>query len=453
MTDTAAMMQPAARRRLVSSALLGTTIEFFDVYIYGLAAGLYFARLFFPSASPTVSVIASFGTLASGFLIRPLGGIIGGHFGDRYGRKKVLVASMIVMGSGTFVVGVLPTYQTIGIWAPILLIAARLAQGLGAGAEWGGGVLMLVEHMSKDRRGFWGSISNFGVWLGIAFGTLVFAGITRLPEHVQMWAWRAPFIASAALVFFGLWVRLGVTETPVFVEAEKEAKQNKREPLPLAELFRNHKKATVIAICVATGAASYQIYGTFATSYADSLELPVSTILLFQFANGLFALFATLFFGWLSDHTGRRVLAIVGSIMVVPSMYLLFWSLNGSRLPLIMLSLILLEIGHSMVYGPMGAFLAEMFETRARYTGISIAYQVGAGALSGLGPLIASAILASSGGPPHVYAVPLIVAVTGSLTVIGAFLAPNRARQPLPDSAEGRDARLVDRGAVSGQRT
>jgi MFS family permease len=230
----------------------------------------------------------------------------------------------------------------------------------------------------------------------------------------------------------GLWVRLGVAKTPIFVKAEQEAKATKRERLPIADLFRKHTKATITAIFIATGAASYQIYNTFATSYAGLLDLHMSTILLFQFINGVLAMMLTIFFGWLSDKTGRRVLAITGSILVVPAMYLLFWSLNSAYLPFVLMSLVLLEIGHSMVYGPMGAFLAELFDTRTRYTGVSIGYQIGAGAVSGLGPLVASSILASAGGPPHVYAVPLIVVITGTLTVIGAAMAPDKARQDLP---------------------
>ncbi|MCK1710411.1 MULTISPECIES: MFS transporter [unclassified Bradyrhizobium] len=425
-------LSPEARRRLITSTLLGTTIEFFDVYIYGLAAGLYFAHLFFANASPTIGVIASFGTLASGFLVRPIGGIIGGHFGDRYGRKKILVASMITMGTGTFVVGLLPGYAQIGPLAPILLILARLAQGLGAGAEWGGGLLMLVEHMDQERRGFWGSLTNFGIWLGISIGTLIFAGITRLPPDVQEWAWRMPFLASGALVVIGLWVRLGVAETPIFAKAEREAKATRSERLPIADLLRHQMKPTLIAICIALGAASFQIYGAFATSYAAMLHLPMTTILLFQFANGVIAMGLTVFFGWLSDKIGRRMLAIVGSVIVVPAMYMLFRSLNAADLQFVLISLIVLEIGHSMIYGPMGAFLAEMFDTRTRYTGVSLAYQIGAGAISGLGPLAASSILAAAGGPPHVYGVVGIVVVAGAFTVIGAILAPDRAGQRLP---------------------
>ncbi|MFE5706234.1 MFS transporter [Rhodococcus koreensis] len=429
MSNTA--LRPGSVRRLVSSTVLGTTIEFFDVYIYGLAAGLYFGQLFFPGANATIGMIASFATLAVGFLVRPIGGVIGGHFGDRYGRKKVLVASMMIMGASTFLVGVLPSYEAIGILAPILLIVARIAQGLGAGAEYGGGVLMLVEHMGKDRRGFWGSIANTGIWIGISIGTLFFAGLTRLPEDIQMWAWRAPFIASAVLVLVGLWIRLGVSETPVFVKAEQQAKASKRERLPLVDLFRNNKKAMVCAIFVATGTASFQLYTTFATSYAKEIDLDVSTILLFHFLNGLFAIALTLFFGWLSDRTGRRPLVVIGSILVVPMLYLMFWAINQGNLPLILLTLLVLEIGHSMIYGPMGAFFAESFATRARYTGVSIAYQVGGGAVSGLGPLIAASLLAQAGGPPHVYTVPLIVVVTGALATIGVLWAPDRTGQPL----------------------
>nr|WP_233286918.1 MFS transporter [Bradyrhizobium oropedii] len=424
-------MSPKMAWRLVLSTLLGTTIEFFDVYIYGLAAGLYFAHVFFADASPTIGVIASFGTLASGFLVRPIGGIIGGHYGDRYGRKKVLVASMIIMGVSTFLVGILPGYAQIGHWAPVLLILARLAQGLGAGAEWGGGLLMLVEHMNKTHRGFWGSLTNFGIWLGIAIGTLIFAGITRLAPETQEWTWRVPFLASGVLVLIGLWVRLGVSETPIFAKAEQDAKAAGHERLPITDLFRRHLTPTILAVFIALGAASFQIYGAFATSYAAMLHLPMSTILLFQFINGLFAMGFTVFFGWLSDKTGRRSLAITGSIIVVPATYMLFRSLNAGDLPLVLVWLVLLEIGHSMVYGPMGAFLAELFDTRTRYTGVSLAYQVGA-AISGLGPLIASAMLASAGGPPHVYGVVLIVAVTGLLTIVGAACAQDRTGRELP---------------------
>ncbi|MFE5708702.1 MFS transporter [Rhodococcus koreensis] len=428
------VMPRAGRRRVVASSLLGTTIEFFDLYIYGLAAGLYFGQLFFSEASPAVGVIASFGTLAIGFLVRPIGGIVGGHFGDRYGRKKVLVASLIVMGVSTVAVGLLPTYETIGIAAPIVLLVARLAQGLGAGAEYGGGVLILVEHMGKNRRGFWGSIVGCGIWLGIALGTLVFAVITRLPEDVQLWAWRIPFIASAALVFVGLWIRLGVAETPAFARI---AKSVEAERMPIARLFRGNKRPIILATLIALGAgASYQIYGTFGTSYAKSLDLPISTILGFQFLNGVFAVAITLFFGWLSDRTGRRILAIVGSVIVVPALYLFFWSLNEGLLPMVLVSLLVLEVGHSMVAAPLGAFLAEMFETRERYTGVSIAYQIGAGAFAGLGPLIASTILTTSGGPPNVYSVPLIIVVVSILAGTAAYLAPDRARKPLPEAAE-----------------
>lgn len=454
MTDADPMLRTGARRRLIVAALLGTTIEFFDLYIYGLAAGLYFADQFFPATSSTAGVIASFGTLAMGFFIRPIGGIVGGHFGDRYGRKKVLVASMTIMGAGTFLVGVLPGYSTIGIAAPALLLIARLGQGLGAGAEYGGGALILVEHMDSRRRGFWASIFSCGLWSGIALGTLVFAVITQLPEHAQTWAWRVPFIASAGLVLIGLWVRLGVAESPVFVRAAKEAKETEREQLPIANLFRSHKKTLILGTLVACGSGlTYQIYATFSVSYADSLGMPTSTILVFQFVNGVFAVFASIFFGWLSDRVGRRVLVVIGSVLCVPSIYLLFWSITEGPLPMVMVSLIALEVGHSMVNAPLAAFLAEIFETRARYTGVSIAYQVGSGALAGLGPLAASAVLAASGGPPHVYAVPLIVIATSVAAAISAYLSPDRTRRSLfsedvESDVSREDDRRLDPGAV-----
>lgn len=418
--------QRHSRARVVLSSYLGSTIEWFDFYIYGTASSLYFAAEFFPKVNPAVGLIAAFGTMAGGFIVRPLGGIIGGHFGDKYGRKKVLVASMIVMGASTFLVGLLPGYATFGLWAPILLVLLRISQGLGAGAEWGGGVLMVVEHFANNRRGFWASIGALGVYSGITISTLLFFFVSKLSAHTQETAWRIPFLCSAVLIFVGLWIRLGVAESPEF------KRQGKAVKVPLVELFRERWGRVLLAVLLAIGpAVPYQVYVTFGNSYGKLQGFPVSKLLLMQFVASVLAMVLAPTFGALSDRAGRRPVVISGCIVLVPSAYFFFSALNGGNTTTVMVALVLLEIGHSMIYGPQTALLSELFTTRTRYTGASIAYQVG-GALSGLAPIISASLLEASGGAPHVMLVPTLLVLTCLGTVVGALLVPETARKPLP---------------------
>jgi MFS transporter, MHS family, shikimate and dehydroshikimate transport protein len=424
------------RRKIVLSTYVGTTIEWFDFYLYGIAAALYFPQIFFTNNSQTVGIIASFGALAGGFLARPIGGIIGGHFGDRYGRKKVLVASMVIMGTSTTAVGLLPGHATIGIWAPMLLIIARLLQGLGAGAEWGGGVLMIVEHFSGRRRGFWGSLGNTGVYTGGALATMVFAFISRFPEDHQLYLWRIPFVASALLVFLGLWIRLGISESPAFVAAkEAEAKKAAKsaEPLPFMVLIRRYRRQLAIVVLLSAAAnVGYQTYVTFGTSYTRTIDGNVSQLLALQTIIGLIALVLTPFFGWLSDVVGRKLVTGSGLIFMVPWVFLLFKYLNEGNMGMALAMLILCEIGHSAIYGPLSAFLSELFNTTTRYSGASMGYQVG-GAIAGLAPLLAASILAASGGAPNVGWVPLIVVASSAAGLIALCYAPERSGQELDD--------------------
>ncbi|MFC4948718.1 MFS transporter [Pseudonocardia sp. GCM10023141] len=415
----------ASRSRVVVSSLLGSTIEWFDFYIYGAASALYFATEFFPNADPLVGVLASFAALAGGFLVRPIGGLIGGHIGDRYGRKKVLVASMIVMGISTVLVGLLPGYATIGVWAPLLLVVLRVVQGLGAGAEWGGGVLMVVEHFAKGRRGFWGSIGVLGVYTGITLSTLLFFLLSRLPAADQAWAWRIPFLCSAVLVVVGLWIRLGVAESPQFV------KRTERPRIPVVDLLRRHWPRVLIAIALAIGpAVPYQVYVTFGNSYGKLVGFDVSTLLLMQFVASVLAMIMAPAFGALSDVVGRRPVVIAGCVVLCPAGFWFFSALNGGTVVGAMTALVVLEIGHSAIYGPQSAMLSELFGTSTRYTGASLAYQV-AGALSGLAPLISAALLFAGGGAPHVTLVPALLLLTSAGAVVAALAAPETARAPL----------------------
>ncbi|GAA3522993.1 MFS transporter [Amycolatopsis ultiminotia] len=415
-----------SRARVVLSSFLGSTIEWFDFYIYGLASGLYFAKEFFPGANPLVGLIAAFGAMAGGFLVRPLGGIIGGHFGDKYGRKRVLVASMIVMGASTFLVGLVPGYARIGVWAPILLVLLRLVQGIGAGAEWGGGALMVIEHFAHRRRGFWGSIGVLGVYSGITISTLLFYAVSKLPADTQQIAWRIPFLCSAVLIVIGLWIRAGVADSPAFAQRRTHAK------VPVFALLRRRWPRVLLGIALAIGpAVPYQVYVTFGNSYGKMMDFPVSTLLLMQLVASVLAMVLAPAFGALSDVLGRRPVVIAGCVVLCPSAFWFFTAINDGNGATAMAALIVLEVGHSMLYGPQSAMLSELYDTGVRYTGVSVAYQI-AGALSGLAPIISASLLEAAGGPPHVLWVPAVLVVTSLGTVMAAAVTKESARHPLP---------------------
>ncbi|MEU6642805.1 MFS transporter [Saccharomonospora sp. NPDC046836] len=418
------------RVRVVSSTFIGTVTEWFDFYIYGIAAALYFPAIFFENMSPAMATVSSFGTLAGGFLARPLGGIIGGHFGDKYGRKKVLIVSMMAMGIATALVGVIPPYSAIGFWAPLALITIRLIQGLGAGAEWGGGMLMLVESFGKRRRGLWGSVGVMGVSAGGVLATLVFALVSRAPEAQQEWLWRVPFIASILLVAVGLWIRVGVSETPAFKAAMKSSAEKRRTALPVIDVLKFHRKNVLLAVFLgASHTVAYQIFVTFTNGYAKLVDVPVDTLLDYEFVMGVLGFILVPIFGFLSDYIGRRPLIVIGCTWIVPCLFFLYHFMQEKNMSMVFLFLILAMAGHSMIYGPFSAFLAELFSTRTRYTGASMGYQIG-GAISGLAPLVATAILA--GDPGRVTYIPLIVLGTSVLGIVAAFMAPEGKGKELP---------------------
>jgi MHS family shikimate/dehydroshikimate transporter-like MFS transporter len=430
-TNTNTTTSRPERRRIVFSSLLGNTIEWYDFYIYGISAALFFPAIFFPGDSAVAGTLASFGVLAGGFLVRPIGGLIGGHIGDRYGRKKVLVGSMLGMGISTTAVGLLPSHQTIGLWAAILLVVARLLQGLAAGAEYGGSVLMVVEHFSSRRRGFWASLGNTGVFAGGVFATLTFAVVTRFPADQQQFLWRVPFLASALLVAVGLWIRLGVSETPAFKQAAAE--QEQRPAVPFVDILKRYRRQLLIAIAVATAASlPYQIYVTYGTAYTRIIKFDVNLLLTFQTIIGFLALGLTPLFGWVSDLVGRKRVMAAGLVVMAPAAYLFFGQLNAGNGGMVLFALVLCEIGHCMAYGPLAAFLAERFDTRTRYTGTGLGYQV-CGAIAGLAPLVAASLLAASGGAPNVAWVPFILVVTGIVGLAALIPVKELAGVPLTD--------------------
>jgi MHS family shikimate/dehydroshikimate transporter-like MFS transporter len=393
------MVTPIATKggsiRLVALAsLIGTTIEWYDFFLYGTAAALVFNRLFFPTFDSRVGTLAAFGTYSVGFFARPFGGIVAGHYGDRIGRRSVLILTLVLMGVATFCVGLMPTYQQIGPWAAVVLVVLRIIQGLGVGGEWGGAVLMAVEHSPANARGFYGSWPQIGVPLGLLLSTAVFARFARLPEHQFLsWGWRVPFLISILLVGVGLFIRLRILETPAF-ERVKQAGTEARHPV--IEVLQTQPKEVLLSMGArfAENGAFY-IYTVFVLVYGtQKVGMDRQTVLDGILIAAACALFAIPLCGALSDRIGRRPVYLFGACVTALFAYPLFWLLDTGSAPIVWLALVVaLVLAHSPMYGPQAAFLSELFGTRVRYSGASLGYQLSSVIAGGLSPFIATALL------------------------------------------------------------
>jgi MHS family shikimate/dehydroshikimate transporter-like MFS transporter len=414
-------------RLVVTASMIGTVIEWYDFFVYGTAAALVFAPLFFSKASPVAGTLASFATYALGFAVRPIGGVVFGHFGDKLGRKTILVTTLMVMGVTTTLIGVLPTYNQVGIWAPVLLVLLRLAQGFGAGAEFAGAAILAVEFSPVHRRGFFGSWSQIGVAIGLAGAVGVFWLAQRLPESQFMsWGWRVPFLASAIVLLVGIWIRLRISESPVFKEIQKE---NKVSQSPLREVLRTQPKSVLVVLGMrfADNAVLY-IPVVFTLSYLklhEHLSGNVGLIGVFLAAVGQ-VVFIPLF-GALSDRIGRRAVygggAVAAAVLMVPY----FWLLDTGNVWLVWLAIVLVGgVAYSAMAGSQPAFFAELFPPRVRYTGVAGAREFGAIA-GGITPLIATALITTySTG----IAVAVFVICMCMVTVAAVVWAPEtRGRQ------------------------
>ncbi|PRY30941.1 MFS transporter [Umezawaea tangerina] len=425
--------------KVVAASLIGTTIEWYDFFLYGSAAALVFNKLFFPSVDPLTGTLLAFTTYAIGFLARPLGGLVFGHFGDKIGRKRLLVLALVLMGGATFAMGLLPTYATIGIGAPILLTLLRLVQGFALGGEWGGAVLIVSEHGDAKRRGFWASWPQAGVPLGNLLATAVLAVLAAVQtdDAFLSWGWRVPFLLSGLLVGIGLWIRLTVSESPIFLEAQRKAELAKApivEKAPIVTLMREHWREVLIAMGARMGEnVSYYVITAFILVYITGpLGLSKSYGLNAVLIGSVIHFVSIPLWGALSDRVGRRAVYLFGAVGVGVWIFVFFTLLDTKSFGAILLATAVGLVLHGAMYGPQAAFFSELFGTRVRYSGASIGYQLASIVAGALAPLIATALLKAYGSTVPVA---LYVGFACLLSVIAVVVAKETRGVSLEKSA------------------
>jgi metabolite-proton symporter len=416
-------------RRVVAASFIGTTIEWYDFFLYGTAAAMVFDRLFFPNVDPYAAKMAAFGTFAIGFFARPLGGIVFGHFGDRLGRKSMLVTTLMLMGIATVCIGLLPTYAQIGVAAPALLVALRFIQGFGVGGEWGGAVLMAVEHGQEGRglRASW-------VQAGVPVGLLLANGVYRLALWMSgdaafvQWAWRLPFLLGVVLLGIGMFIRLKIMESPVFQAAASHAPATRA---PILAVIRDQPRNVLLAMGARFAEnAFFYIFTVLVLSYgSQQLGLAKPVLLNAVLMASAVQLFVIPFFGALSDRVGRRPVYLGGAIFLALFAFPFFWLIETRVTGLVILAVVVGLIGHAAMYGPQAAFFSELFGTRVRYTGASLGYQLASPLAGGLAPLIATALLEKTGGQP--WPVALYLLGMSAVTLLCVWLAEETSQKGL----------------------
>ncbi|WP_275295415.1 MFS transporter [Amycolatopsis sp. La24] len=419
-------------RRTMVAGTVGTVMEWYDFNLYGLASALIFGPLFFASSS-VGGTLASFATFAVGFAARPIGGVLFGHLGDRLGRKQVLLVTMLAMGVCTTLIGVLPTHAAAGVWAPILLIVLRVCQGIAVGGEFAGATLLTVENAPPGKRGLYGAIPAMGTGAGFVLASAVFGAVSLLPEAAfTAWGWRIPFLLSIGLVVFGVWVRTGIKETPVFADL---AERGEVARFPLLVTLRRQPGAVLrtMGITISGFVWGYLIQA-FALSYATgTLKLSKSTMLwAIAFASAL-EIVAIPFWGWLSDKIGRRVMVTIGLALTIAYAFPFFALLETKSTPLVFLAMVLaIPVCKDMVFGPQAALVAEQFDAKVRYSGVSVGREFGGAIFGGTAPLIGTAILAATGS---ISFVALFVIAGCLLTVLAVFTGRETANRDLYEHA------------------
>ncbi len=388
----------ASKAWVAAATMIGTTIEWYDFFIFGTATALVFNKLFFPSFDPVVATLASLTTFAVGLFARPLGAIIFGHFGDRIGRKRMLVASLLLMGTPTVLVGLMPTYEQIGLWAAVILVMIRLCQGIAIGGEWGGAVLMAVEHAPEGRSAFFGSMPQTGTPLALILSTLAFLAVNALPEKDFLsWGWRLPFLASFVLVLFGIYIRRKVGESPAF---EAVARQGDLVAIPIAEVARHHWRNVGLAIGAKLSEITlFYLVTVFILSYVTGkLGLPRAITLNATLLGAVVLLVCMPLHGYLADKVGPRVIFAFGTVALGAFAIPMFTLLDSRDPTLITVSIVVaLGLIYPLMYAPEASLFARLFPARVRYTGLSISAHVGGGIGGGLAPLVATWLMTSYG--------------------------------------------------------
>jgi len=432
----------AEERRVLAGTLVGTTIEWYDFFIYAQAAAFVLAPLFFePLAADNAGLaqILSWASIGISFLFRPLGAIVAGHLGDKYGRKLVLVVTLIGMGGATAAIGLLPTYAAMGMAAPILLILMRVLQGFSAGGEWGGAALMAVEHAPTNRRSFFGSYPQIGVPLGmlLATGFMFILTSSMSNEQFMDWGWRVPFVSSVVLILVGYLIRRAVAESPVFTEMQERRRDSSA---PLGQLLRSHKRPVILAALVFAGnnAAGYLVIAFFASYGANVLEMPRSATLIASIVGGIGWFIFTLFGGWIGDKIGKRRTFIIGYLWIIAWSIPMWFLIDTASLPLFTVAIFVLTIGLGPSYGPQSALYAEMFPASVRYSGVSIGYAFGSIIGGAFAPMISEMILNATG---QSWMIGVYIAGLSTISLIGVLLVPK--------AVEGRDLNDEDIGDVT----
>lgn len=423
---------PAANtlRRVIFASIVGSMIEWYDFTLYGTAAALVFNKLFFPSTDPAIGTLVSIAAYGVGFLARPLGGAVFGHYGDRIGRKRMLALTVMIMGAGTFLIGCLPTYAEWGIMAPVALITLRLVQGIGIGGEWGGAVLMMVENAKPHQRGLFGSLVQSGSPFGVLASIFVFGAVNGSMSDADFlaWGWRIPFLISIVLVGVGLWIRMSLAETPAF-QLAVQSSQIKRAPL--AVVLTVHRRLFFTAIALKVSEIAWAVTGTvFSIVYVTGkLGMPRSTILTAIQIAAFLQMVITPFYGWLSDRLGRKAVYVFACLFSMAFAFPVFMLLDTKDPALIILAIsIAVGVGQGVMFGVGATFMSELFETSVRYSGASMGFQIGAALSGGFTPLIATALLQGTGGT---WGISLYLIALAGVTLAATISAPETAKQAL----------------------
>jgi MFS family permease len=412
-------------RRAVIASTVGTSIEWYDFFLYGTVAALAFPKLFFPSSSAYAGTLESFATFFVGFAARPVGAWIFGHFGDRIGRKSTLIVTLLLMGIATFLIGVMPTYSTLGVWAAVLLIVLRICQGIGVGGEWGGSVLMSMEWHRGNRRGFIASWPQAGVPIGLALSIAAVRISSQVTgDKFTTSGWRYPFLFSALLILVGLFIRLRVLETPLFAKV-LEMKEVAKAPVP--EVVRNHWREIVLSsLARMAEQAPFYIFTVYVLTYGTAeLGFQRNFLLNAVLLAAIVSLFSTTFFGFLSDIIGRRRMYMIGTVALLVFAFPYIGLLNSKTSALVVIAIVLSILVHDMMYGPQAAFIAESFPTRLRYSGASLGYQLASVVAGGPAPLLAAWLLHTFNTG---YAIAGYMVLTGVVSSIAAAILGSRNR-------------------------